>query len=361
MSSGCSLTCRGVHFSRIEGGAAAMACRQVVPLEVSRRSYVYYWRNRTKPSVFQYEGVCRKRHGTHWHVLTFGSHAEHKFKAREYVCRPSRTIGADTCLAANLTDVERASSRRWMEKHGVNLTNRGVGYWKWKPLLILSALRRLPRGDVLLWMDRDLRLFNRPLNMLFCIGQNVRKGVAGFHFPCFVERKWTKRELAEAMGADHAMMETVQLYAGLLVLRKNKFALSFVEEWLWWMTARNGSYSSDQYNPARQSKGFREHRHDQSILSLLAKSKGVKTFPIPSASHDPGDMWGWEAGFCNRTMAMPLPRASVNYHYRIASDYARTKRECERVQKSDSAPLVDYVTSNRNDTGKYIEAANTYS
>lgn len=60
-------------------------------------------------------------------------------------------------------------------------------------------------------------------------------------------------------------------------------------------------------------------------------------------------------------MQMPLPRASVHYHYRIASDHARTKRECERVQKKDFPPLVDYVTEHRNDTGKYVEAANTYA
>ena len=60
-------------------------------------------------------------------------------------------------------------------------------------------------------------------------------------------------------------------------------------------------------------------------------------------------------------MQMPLPRASVHYHYRIASDHARTKRECERVQKKDFPPLVYYVTHHRNDTGKYVEAANTYA
>ena len=59
----------------------------------------------------------------------------------------------------------------------------------------------MARGDVLLWMDRDLSLTNRPIGLLFCIGQNVRRGVAGFHFPCFTERVWTKRELADAMGA----------------------------------------------------------------------------------------------------------------------------------------------------------------
>ena len=221
----CNMTCRGVHFAGLSGALGRMACGHQVPLELSSRSHVHYWRNRSATSTARHEGACTKARGTRWHILTFGSHAEHSFKANNYICAPARKIGAYTCRAANLTDVERASSRSWMAAHGVNLTMRGIGYWRWKPLLIQAALRRLPRGDVLMWMDRDLRIFNRPLDMLFCIGQNVRKGVAGFHFPCFTERKWTKRELVEAMGVDEAMLETVQLYAGLLILRKTRFAV----------------------------------------------------------------------------------------------------------------------------------------
>ena len=234
----CNMTCRGVHFAGMGGALGRMACGREVPLELSSRSHVHFWRNRSVASTARHEGVCTKASGSRWHILTFGSHGAHLFKAKNYICAPARKIGADTCRAANLTDVEQASSREWMAAHGVNLTMRGIGYWRWKPLLIQAALRRLPRGDVLMWMDRDLRIFNRPLDMLFCIGQNVRKGVAGFHFPCFTERKWTKRELVDAMGADEAMLETVQLYAGLLVLRKTRFAVRRARVPIWYSNRR---------------------------------------------------------------------------------------------------------------------------
>ena len=358
----CNMTCRGIQFSELTGSLGRMACAGEVPRDLRRRSFVHYWRNRSSVAALKSrsEGVCSKASGTRWHVLTFGSHGSFRFKAKNYVCEPALRTGADTCQAANLTDVARASSRGWMAQHGVNLTAKGIGFWKWKPLLIQETLRRLPKGDVLLWMDRDLRIFNRPLDMLFCLGQNTRRGVAGFHFPCFSERVWTKRELADAMGADQDAMETVQLYAGLLVLRKTRFAEAFVSEWLSWMVKQNGRFADDQHNPAIQHPGFAEHRHDQSVLSLLAKLRGVKTFPIPSASHDPGDIWGWEAGFCSQKAQMPLPRASVNYHYRVAADHSRSRRECDRVQKYRSPPLVDYVIDHRNDSGKYVEMAKVF-
>ena len=57
------------------------------------------------------------------------------------------------------------------------------------------------------------------------------------------------------------MLDTVQLYAGLVVLRKTPFALRFVREWLAWAT--EGELITDAWQPARQHAGFQQHRHDQ--------------------------------------------------------------------------------------------------
>ncbi|KAL3920126.1 MAG: hypothetical protein SGPRY_005368 [Prymnesium sp.] len=277
--SGCNLTCRGVHFSGLTGALGEMGCRQVVPSELATRSYVHYWRTRRKPLPFHRAAVCAKAKHTRWHVLTFGSHAEHKYKAKEYICRPARTLGADTCRAADLSDVHNASSQRWMEQHSINLQTRGLGYWKWKPLLIQQALRRLPRDDVLIWIDRDLRLFNRPLNMLFCLGQNMRKGVATFHYPCFLERKWTKRELADAMGASREMMETVQIMSNLIVLRKTSFAAAFLKEWLEWMVARNDT-TSLSFHSSPKPKELNPFQCRQLLMTLETYGAGRLAFVI---------------------------------------------------------------------------------
>ena len=54
-------------------------------------------------------------------------------------------------------------------------------------------------------------------------------GVAGFHFPCLTDRAWTKREVADALGASDAMLDTTQVYAGLLVLRRTPTAEALLE------------------------------------------------------------------------------------------------------------------------------------
>ena len=73
------------------------------------------------------------------------------------------------------------------------------------------------------------------------------------------------------------------------MLRKTPFALRFLREWLSWATS--GEHITDAWDPARQYSAFREHRHDQSILSLLAKRHRLKTFPLPTAAHDRRDIW----------------------------------------------------------------------
>ena len=81
----------------------------------------------------------------------------------------------------------------------------------------------------------------------------------------------------------------------------------FVGEWLHWATS---GLETDEYDPRRQHPRFRGHRHDQSILSLLAKKHRVKTFPLPTKSHDVRDVWSWEAGACRKEFdahGWPLP------------------------------------------------------
>ena len=75
------------------------------------------------------------------------------------------------------------------------------------------------------------------------------------------------------------------------MLRKTPFALRFLREWLSWATS--GEHITDAWDPARQYPGFQQHRHDQSILSLLAKRHRLKTFPLPTAAHDTRDIWAW--------------------------------------------------------------------
>ena len=90
-----------------------------------------------------------------------------------------------------------------------------------------------------------------------------------------------------------------------------------------------GELATDHLEPGvAQDASFVEHRHDQSLLSLLAKTRGLKSYPLPTTAHDVRDVWGWEAGYCRpdfewatadptsnpHTQPSPSPSPSPNLH-----------------------------------------------
>jgi hypothetical protein len=193
------------------------------------------------------------------------------------------------------------------------------------------------------------------LRGLFCLGQNSAHGVAAFHFPCLTDRAWTKHEAAAALNASEDMLDSAQVYAGLLVLRKTPAALRFVREWLAWSLSR-ADVIADDYQKRNQHPGFVKHRHDQSLLSLLVKHHEIKTFPMPTRSHDVRDIWSWDAGYCDPSFDWPLPawRDSTFYgyitHYKEMGHQRDSMSHCMQTQPAlagSRVPLADYVQSHQ--------------
>lgn len=293
-----NFTCRR-RTLQLSPSEAALALEGTITRSLRQRSPIYFWKH-VKPAQKRShrEAICTKDRG--WHLRSFGSHGFWAQAAREKCDALKRWRQLDSCSAFSLEDLPVD----WRLTHGVNQSIRGAGWWRWKPYYLLLELRKLPVGDVLVHVDYDLQ-FNRRPACLWCIGQNAPRGVAGFHMPCLTDRAWTKRETVAAMNADDAMLDTSQLYAGLLALRRTPFAERFLERWLELVV--QGELATDRLSPyVDQHPRFIAHRHDQSILSLLTKQLEVKTYPLPTADHDIRDVWGWDAGYCDETFEWPL-------------------------------------------------------
>lgn len=215
---------------------------------------------------------------------------------------------------------------------------------------------------MLLYADRDVPIGrNRSLAPLFCLGQNRPDGIAAFHTPCMIDRAWTNRATTSAMLGARAttggdlMLDTVTVWAGLLVLRKGQSALRLLEEWAAWAngTAFDGRDGDTKRRPqcgvggGGEDARFCRHTNDQSVLSLLLKQRGVKTFPVPISEHDTSDVWAWEAGLCDAPW--PLQRSSSlerGADYRDAYGPVDTVEHlCQRMQGGWGPPMLDYVGS----------------
>ena len=206
-----------------------------------------------------------------------------------FVRAQQRNAGS-AIAAGNFDDVwvrnRSALDAAFVEKNKAILSQpRGAGYWLWKPCIIARALRELRDDDHLFYCDSGC-LFINPIDEGIAIHERELddKGIVVFKTTMWVETgppwqdapeyMWTKRDVFTALNADvDATTRSAQANGATILLRRRDFAIRFVDDWL--------AYCEDHHlltdTPSRHPNygGYNEHRHDQSLLSVLGKVRGV--------------------------------------------------------------------------------------
>lgn len=164
---------------------------------------------------------------------------------------------------------------------------RGGGYWLWKPYYISRTLERISYGDYLFYSDAGA-FFIKSANILIAELNKRDQDVMGFELP-LIERQWSKKELFRSMNCDaDEYADTNQIMASYILVKKTAFSIAFFDEYLKY--ACNDINITDKYDDAvSQDTCFIDHRHDQSIFSLLYKKYKLKPFKDPSQYGD----WPW--------------------------------------------------------------------
>lgn len=169
-------------------------------------------------------------------------------------------------------------------KHILNLS-RGSGYWLWKPFIILNFINQINDGDLLIYADSGIEIIANlePLIDL-CTKQNgiLLFKVHGGH----PNRKWTKRDCFVLMNCDSEYYwNSEQVNASFQVYIKNPASVGFLQNYLYYCQQINILTDLPNISPLGNHPEFVDHRHDQSVLSLLAIKHKIETF------RDPGQ-WG---------------------------------------------------------------------
>jgi len=158
---------------------------------------------------------------------------------------------------------------------------RGAGYWLWKPFIIRDTMNSVPDGTAVLYTDAALTFIADPAPLLaladehpVCLFGTTVYGPQGI---------WTKRDCFIELDADTPEFWNLpQLWAGMQLYRAGAEARAFLAKLCAAMA--NEAALTDQPNihglPDLQT--FRDHRHDQSILTILAHKEGVRVFADPS-------------------------------------------------------------------------------
>jgi hypothetical protein len=176
--------------------------------------------------------------------------------------------------------------------------SRGYGYWAWKPQILIQILNKIQFGDSILYIDAGChlnKLGSWRLEEYFEILEKSPTGILAFqaktpvadisplHYdgrPLFDQPnyQWIKGDLFEYFGVRENPIYThaQAIGATIILIKKNETSLKIVNEWLS-IIEHDFSLLDDAVSKVENLPGFIEHRHDQSIFTLLCLKYQVPT------------------------------------------------------------------------------------
>jgi hypothetical protein len=151
--------------------------------------------------------------------------------------------------------------------------SRGIGYWIWKPYILLKTLNSVNYNDIIFYLDSGDMINKNIYSYIDHIMKNKNIVlVSGSHR----QSSYTKRDCFVYMDCDYEeYWNTIQVEAGIIIIKKTDFSIFFINEWLKY--CENESIITDNSNTSGLDNfsNFIDHRHDQSILTNLSKKYNI--------------------------------------------------------------------------------------
>lgn len=197
-------------------------------------------------------------------VVTF---ATKEYAGSAEVLRHSALLhgGADRVAVYREKDAEP-----WFENRpalAAGKTVRGYGWWSWKPWVIRKALgTALPRG-VVVYCDAGM-VIEGSLDPYVAATAHVGLFRLGPVAKEYTNERWTKPDVLELMGATPAQRRAPQCNAAIQVWRNTPEAWALLDEYQLW--CERAEVMDDVHRTLTPPPDFEDHRHDQSVLSVLA-------------------------------------------------------------------------------------------
>lgn len=168
-------------------------------------------------------------------------------------------------------------------KHGdfILENKRGFGYWIWKPFLVSDTLKRLKENDALLYADGGCALNSAGAERLLQYVDMARasNGLLLFHVP-MSETLYSKIDTIRRILPTVPIEELGQQRIGTaFVVINTKETRRFFQHVLKIATEHSYHFLDDSPSTASETPDFIDHRHDQSIMSLLSKHYNYSSIP----------------------------------------------------------------------------------
>ena len=187
---------------------------------------------------------------------------------------------------------EKSLDREFVEqfKDKLRFKVRGYGFWVWKPYLILKTIQKLEEGDVLLYADTGCKLNSSAKVKLNEYIDRVRISKSGILasqlLPFHNEKIYTKADLLEFFEVTNKteILDTPQIAATFMFIRKCDNSIRILKQWLS-VFYENFKLIDDTPSIVSNDLNFVEHRHDQSVFSILYKLNEIDLIEFEEVSN----------------------------------------------------------------------------
>jgi len=169
------------------------------------------------------------------------------------------------------TDIDLRSDPYFWPKHGefIQKNRRGYGYWLWKSYIIKKTMESMSDGEILLYLDCGCEIGAMHKTKLTEYFEHVKTDLLIGTWTQ-VEKYWNKQDLLLHLNITDAQhLNSPQRQGGAVLYYVCDRTREFVN--MWYNTCCDYHMIDDTPSIAANPQYFREHRHDQSVFSLLVK------------------------------------------------------------------------------------------
>ncbi len=190
---------------------------------------------------------------------------------------------ADAVISYCQNDIDKLYTAH---PHILSVT-RGAGYWVWKPFLIWMTMIA-SNAEFILYCDSSTKMLWDKKRIIDAFDS---KDILAFS-TSWIELEWTKRDVVQEflghVDSDNEVVRSGQFAATVSGYKNSTVSLRFLKEWAENCTREDLVTDKENVRGLDNFNGFQEHRHDQSLLSMLLKTRFksfVRDIPLSAGAY----------------------------------------------------------------------------
>jgi hypothetical protein len=155
---------------------------------------------------------------------------------------------------------------------------RGGGYWLWKSYIINETLKKINENDIVFYLDSKYCFFEDFVNLYSKYMENndilVWKNKPNEQV--WYMKNWCKMDvICKYNMFDKVFNQNAEdCWGGALVIKKTENTIKYIQEWLDMCCIYEDI--TDTESKFKNNSIFNEHRHDQSLLSIILHKYNIE-------------------------------------------------------------------------------------